>query len=66
VSTVIVRMVSGAEHEIRLPPPDAGELVRDMGRFWTGRHGRFAHSLNRTDGTSVLINPTHVESVEVK
>jgi hypothetical protein len=65
VSTVIVRMVSGAEHEIRLPPPEVAELHDLLNDTWRGKPGP-AHSFNRADGTCVLINPTHVESVEVK
>lgn len=64
-TTVLLRMVSGAEHEITLPTPAAAALVRDLSDVWCGRRAGPAHALHRTDGMSVTINPHHVETVEV-
>lgn len=61
---VIIRMISGAEHEISLPTDQADDLTRKLAGVWTGRIAGPAHALHRVDGVSVTINPHHVEAVE--
>lgn len=60
-TTLVIRMVSGAEHRITLPTDQADELAQHLSRQWRAGAGN-GHALIRPDGTSVTINPLHVES----
>jgi len=61
---VIVRMASGAEHEITLPTVAAERLIGDLEAVWSRRRVGPSHTLHLPGGTSVTINPHHVEAVE--
>jgi hypothetical protein len=64
-SRLIVRMASGVAHAIDMPTLAADQLRDELVGVWTGRRAGPTHTLHLADGSSVTINPHHVESVEL-